>query len=169
MNLGRLKDGKASIFILEEQKASKSSFAESLCHDSLMRWLPHCRSSHLKLTDWLCSGYASRHGIRWTRNSLRHQWATWKNPIFKHHVGSTSINISHCIYHTFYPQCSAHCRQAKHTHHPSHVYILIITMRVHFACSAYQASAYQKWHTLSAQTQSDTQWYPGLHKNHTVI
>ena len=54
---------------------------------------------------------------------------------------------------------SAHCHQAKRTHCPSHACILNITVWLKL-----RIITCTKAHALSAQIQSDTQWYPGLHK-----
>ena len=71
---------------------------------------------------------------------------------FSHFIGSTSINISHCIYHTF--PLLGHCRQARRTHHPSH------TTFWSLRCGCIAHKACTKVHALSAHMQ----WYPGLHK-----
>ena len=74
------------------------------------------------------------------------------------HLGSTSINISHCIYHMYplsvgtLPPSKAHISPEPRIHSN------------HYCVGALRIIARTKAHALSAHTQSDTQWYPGLYK-----
>ena len=74
------------------------------------------------------------------------------------HLGSTSINISHWIYNTFLisvgrlPPNKAHTSPEPCIHSDQYC--------VGALCIIARTMA----HALSAHTQSDTLWYPGLHK-----